>query len=185
MDSTKKIALGFMAVGVLGTLAFVVTRPAPRPGTAASPTDAAAPAAHDTVLAGTAPAKPARAGRFVGEWEQTAGSVKVTCNGKLAREVPVAGKHFKITQDGANLRLADNACEFQLKAEGPIASAVSDTCVPKNASSPPVKIKKQTVETADGEVAKIAFEGSFESPLAKEGKSMTCSIVAETAARRL
>jgi hypothetical protein len=185
MDNTKKIALAFMAVGVLGASAFVATRPTPRAVTAASPVDAAAPVAPDTVLAGSTPVKPARSGRFIGEWEQTAGSVKVTCNGKLAREVQVAGKHFKITQDGANLRLSDNACEFQLKAEGSVASATSDICVPKNASSPPVKIKKQTVETTDGEVAKIAFEGSIESPLAKEGKSMTCSIVAETAARRL
>jgi hypothetical protein len=189
MTNTKKTALGIAAVGVLSMAAYGAMRPAATTSAAAasegSPAAAAPAAAGDTVLAAAKPATPRRSGKFVGEWEQTSGSVKVTCNGKLAKEVPVAGKHFRVTEEGGMLRFADNACEFPMKVQGSVASAASDTCAPKSAGAPPVKITKQTLES-DGEIAKVAFEGKFQNTLAKDGnKVMECTVVAETAARRL
>ncbi len=189
MTNTKKAALGIAAAGVLSMAAYVVMRPAPAPAAPVASegsTTAAPAAAGDTVLAAVKPpAKLPRSGKFVGEWEQTSGSVKVTCNGKLAKDVPVAGKHFKVTEEGGMLRFADNACEFPMKVQGSVATAASDTCAPKSAGTPPVKITKQTLES-DGEVAKVAFEGKFQNTLVKDGnKLMECTVIAETAARRL
>jgi hypothetical protein len=187
MTNTKKAALGVAAAGVLSLVAYALVRPAPTAASAKiNEVGVSAPAATvGTILAATKPVKLRRSGKFVGEWEQTSGSVKVICNGKLAKEVPVAGKHFSITDENGTLRFSDNACEFPLKVQGSIATAASDTCAPKNGGAPPVKITKQTLET-DGEVAKVAFEGRFQSTLAQNGnKLMDCTVLAETAARRL
>jgi hypothetical protein len=109
----------------------------------------------------------------------------VTCNGKLAKEQNLTGKHFKILDDAGSLRFSDEACDYPLKVQGNTALAAVDSCIPKRGAGSAIKIVRQTLESADGKLGKVTFEGSFSAPLKQVADGMQCTVTSESVARRL
>jgi hypothetical protein len=98
--------------------------------------------------------------------------------------VPVAGKRFKILDQGGALTFSDDSCDVPLKVEGNTAVAATESCTGKRNPSQSFKINKQSIES-DGKIGKLVFEADFQVTPARVEKSMDCRVVLSSTARRL
>ncbi|HVJ14948.1 MAG TPA: hypothetical protein VM686_05885 [Polyangiaceae bacterium] len=182
-QSSKFVLIAAVALAGLA-LAYLAKRP-DSASTGSSQAEAAPVGAADGNTVNASVKVAPGADRFAGEWEQTNGTATVVCNGKVAKEQPLAGKRFKLTRSAEGLKFSDDACEFPLAVEGTHAKATSDHCVPANPESPIITISKQSIESADGKLATVVFEGNFHVDMPDVNKQMDCNVTVNGSARRL
>ncbi len=186
MTRAIKTSVVVAVLAALGLTGYLLSRPEPgKAPSAATEENATVKAPSGVTVLTSSQTQTPRVGRFGGEWEQVSGSAKVTCGGKLAKEQGLSGKRFKVVEDQGKLLLSDEVCDILLKVQGDTAMADVDTCVPKRGSVQAFKIVKQSLQSADGELATIQFEGTFHATPTRVENGMDCTIVAESTARRL